>query len=72
MRFRRGIGRVLHALLKDESAQDLIEYALLAATVGLVGAAAWNTMRLRIAAGYQQMDTGPGGVYNLWESPDPK
>lgn len=58
--------------VSDEGGQDLIEYALLAATIGLVGAAAWNAMRLAIGVGYQNMDTGSGGAYNLWESPAPQ
>jgi Flp pilus assembly pilin Flp len=55
-------------LLRDDRGEDLVEYALLTAFVGLAGAAAWALMQDRIAAGYAASDAG---VQALWESPSP-
>ncbi len=53
----------------DETGQDLIEYALLTAFVGLVGAAAWVAIRAGIGAAYLSWNTG---VNDQWQSPAPK
>jgi Flp pilus assembly pilin Flp len=36
----------------DDSGQDLIEYALLTATIGLAGAAVWSAMGVTIGETY--------------------
>jgi Flp pilus assembly pilin Flp len=55
-------------LLRDDSGQDLVEYALLTAFIGLAGAAAWIAMADRLGNAYTEYDSG---VQGLWESPGP-
>ena len=52
----------------DDRGQDLIEYGLLAFTIGLVGVAAWNATVGGIGAAYDSWDTG---TQNLWDPQDP-
>lgn len=54
--------------IADETGQDLIEYALLTAAIGLAGAAAWTAIRTGIGNFYVNSN---GAVNNLWESPNP-
>lgn len=56
------------ALAHDERGQDLVEYALLTATVGVAGIATWPLIASAIADAYQAMDTG---TQELWEPPPP-
>ena len=65
---RRRVGRVVRTFLADETGQDLIEYALLTATIGLSSAAAWVAMGPAMKGAYQSWDLN---TYNLWNSPDP-
>lgn len=58
----------LHRLVDDERGQDVIEYALLTATIGLAGIATWPLFAAGVAAAYQAFDTN---TQNLWEVPDP-
>jgi Flp pilus assembly pilin Flp len=51
---------------RDEHGQDLVEYALLTALIGLVGLTVWSTIVSLIGARYTDYDTG---VQGLWESP---
>lgn len=50
----------------DEGGQDLVEYALLTALIGLVGIAVWSQIVSLIGDRYTDYDTG---VQGLWESP---
>jgi Flp pilus assembly pilin Flp len=50
----------------EEDGQDLVEYALLTALVGLTGIAVWSTIVGLIGDRYTDYDTG---VQGLWESP---
>lgn len=59
---------ILSRLVRDRQAQDLVEYALLVALVGLVGIAAWNAFEARLGQAYQNYDTR---TQNLWRPPDP-
>jgi Flp pilus assembly pilin Flp len=54
--------------LRDDSGQDLLEYALLSAFVGLAGIAAFNAMGVSIRLLLQSSNTG---VNNRWYSGDP-
>ena len=60
---------LLRRLIRDDRGQDVIEYALLTATIGLVGSAAWALMADNIETVYTGWDTG---VNDLWEPPDPE
>lgn len=55
-------------LFADRRAQDLVEYALLVALVGLVGMAAWSALQTRIGATYTNYDTR---TQSLWRPLDP-
>ena len=55
-------------LLRDEDGQDVIEYALLTASVGLMGIATWPLIAAGIGATYERLDTQ---TQDLWEVPDP-
>lgn len=52
----------------DESGQDIIEYALLGAVLGLAGLAAFGLITTNMAAAYTTWDSG---VQNLWQLPPP-
>ena len=54
--------------LKEEAGQDLVEYALLTATVGLASAAVWTMLGPTIRSAYLSWNNN---LYNLWQSPDP-
>ena len=51
---------LLSRLLRDDRGQDLIEYALLAFTIGLVGIVTWDSIV-----------TGIGDGYDGWDPQDP-
>jgi Flp pilus assembly pilin Flp len=51
---------------RDETGQDLVEYALLTMLIGFVGAAVWSGIVNLIGLRYTDYDTG---VQSLWESP---
>ena len=53
----------LARLRRDLDAQDLVEYALLVALVGLVGIAAWSLIRTNLGTRYQQYDTDTQDLY---------
>ena len=55
-------------LVRDDRGQDLIEYALLTAGIGLAGAAVWPAITTAIGVVYDALD---GRTQDLWEVPDP-
>ena len=60
---------LLRRLLVDDSGQDLIEYALLTAGIGLAGAAVWPAITAAVGTSYGNLDTRTQG---LWRVPDPQ
>ena len=60
--------RRLLEFVRDERGQDVVEYALLTASIGLAGAAAWPLVVDAIGNTYAQFDTNTQG---LWETPNP-
>lgn len=54
--------------LREDSAQDLVEYAYLAALVGLVGAVVWVEIVRLLGERYTEYNSG---VQDLWQSPPP-
>lgn len=54
--------------MREEDGQDVVEYALLTASVGLMGIATWPVITASIGATYQRLDTQ---TQDLWEVPDP-
>lgn len=63
------MGSLLSRLLRDESGQDLIEYALLTGGLGLVGVAIWPAITAAVGTGYRGLDTR---TQNLWRVPNPQ
>jgi Flp pilus assembly pilin Flp len=53
---------MLMRLFHGDDAQDLVEYALLAAFVGLTALAAWTAMQNALQTGYINWDTGEQGL----------
>ena len=64
----RSTTQLLLRLLREDSGQDLIEYALLTGTIGFAGVVGFNLLGGTIADVYTSWDTG---VNSLWEVPDP-
>ena len=54
--------------LRDESGQDLLEYALLSAFIGLAGLAAFDAMSGTIG---NYLGAADDNVNTIWESPNP-
>jgi Flp pilus assembly pilin Flp len=59
---------LLLRLLRDEQGQDLVEYALLATFIGLVGAAAFTNIQSAIQSTYNSWNTNNNAN---WQMPDP-
>jgi Flp pilus assembly pilin Flp len=58
----------LRAFVRDDSAQDLVEYAYLSLFVGLAGILVWTGIVNVMSTAYAGYDSGTQG---LWEPPDP-
>lgn len=59
---------LLLRLLRDDDGQDIVEYALLTAGIGLAGVATWPLIAAGIGAAYANFDTR---TQDLWIVPDP-
>jgi Flp pilus assembly pilin Flp len=59
---------LLTRLIRDDEGQDLIEYALLTAGIGLAGLAVWPAITAAVGVAYQILDAN---IQDLWEVPDP-
>lgn len=55
-------------LLTSEDAQDVVEYALLTAGIGLAGIASWPLIAAGIGNAYASFDAD---TQDIWEIPDP-
>ena len=60
---------LMRRLIQEEEAQDLIEYALLSAFVGVVGILVWANISTKIGLGYQAWDTNVQAISGC--TPDP-
>jgi Flp pilus assembly pilin Flp len=58
----------LSTLVREEHGQDVLEYALLGAAIGLAGASALALVSANLTASYSTWDSG---VQNLWQMPAP-
>ncbi len=58
----------LRELVRKDDGQDLVEYAMLALFVVLVGVVLWHSIEGAIFGAYQGYDSG---VQELWEPCDP-
>jgi Flp pilus assembly pilin Flp len=55
-------------LIRDDRGQDLLEYALLSAFIGVAGLAVMNAMGVSLANAYTAWGNA---VDALWETPEP-
>jgi Flp pilus assembly pilin Flp len=60
---------LLWVFVNAEDGQDLIEYALLSALIGIVGVVAWTNIGTAIGTAYANWDTGVQNVSSC--TPDP-
>lgn len=67
-RILAGVWAGVRRFAADDRGQDLIEYALLTAAVGLAGAASWPFIEQAIGTAYRALDTN---TQNLWDPPPP-
>lgn len=70
----RGAGsslKMLGRFIADDSAQDLIEYALLAAFIGIAGWAVLQGMPNVMGATYASWIDTNNGVPSRWDPPEP-
>jgi Flp pilus assembly pilin Flp len=63
-----GMTALLRRLLCDDDGQDVIEYALLTAAIGVMGVATWPQIANGIGLAYQRLDQR---TQDIWEVPDP-
>lgn len=61
---------LLARLLRDDQGQDIIEYALLSAFIGVVGILAWQNIGVGVNNAYRGWDTGVQGLSRC--TPDPQ
>jgi hypothetical protein len=59
---------LLRRLAIETDGQDLIEYALLTAFIGMIGFAAWNAIQAGLGIAYNGY---VDAVWGLWEPDDP-
>jgi Flp pilus assembly pilin Flp len=59
----------LRTIAACDRGQDLNEYALLTALVGIISVAAWSAIEGSLGAAYTNYDTG---TQSIWASPDPQ
>ena len=62
------VAPLIRYFIRDESAQDLVEYAYLSALVGLAGVLAWQGIVQLLGTRYAEYNSG---VQGLWQSPPP-
>ena len=59
---------LIRRLIRSEQGQDVIEYSLLTAGLGLAGIASWPAVTQAVSLAYQRLD---GKTQKLWETPPP-
>jgi Flp pilus assembly pilin Flp len=60
---------MLSRLAHDDSGQDVVEYALLAAFIGVAGYLVLPTVVTTVSATYTAWNDPTAGVPSLWEPP---
>ena len=66
----RRVARLGVRLVRDDSAQDLLEYAFLAAFLGIAGWVVLGSLGPTILTTYNSW-TNSSGVPSLWQPPEP-
>lgn len=59
---------LLLRVMREDDGQDVIEYALLTASIGIVGVATWPLIATAIGTAYGRYNTN---TQNIWEVPNP-
>jgi len=62
------MSNLLRRLMFDDEGQDVVEYALLTAAIGLAGIATWPLIATGIHNAYEAFDADAQAI---WEVPDP-
>ena len=62
------IHQAVARLLEDESGQDIVEYALLAALIGVASIVTWKALATTVGTVYLQVDSG---TQSITVPPDP-
>lgn len=65
------VAQLVGRLLVEDDAQDLVEYALLAAFIGTAGMLALNAIGPAVAATYDSWLDPTTGTPSLWAPPEP-
>ena len=60
--------KILRRLISEDDGQDVIEYALLTASIGVCSIATWPLIETGIKNTYEALDTD---TQNQWEVPNP-
>jgi Flp pilus assembly pilin Flp len=63
--------RIVSRLLQEERGQDLIEYALVTAGIGLAGIAVWPAITAAVGTVYGTLVGLEGPTQGHWEVPNP-
>jgi len=59
---------ILLRLLREDDGQDVVEYALLTATIGIAGVASWPLVEVGITFAYKSINRR---TQDAWVVPDP-
>ena len=62
---------IVDRLLREDDGQDVVEYALLAAFIGIVGYLAMVGIRTAVFSTYTSWQDPSWGVPGIWEPPAP-
>jgi Flp pilus assembly pilin Flp len=68
---RDDLRRLVHRLVIEDGAQDLVEYALLGAFIATAGAVALNAIGPDLAKTYSTWMDPNSGTPSLWAPPEP-
>ena len=62
------MNKLVRRLIREDDGQDIVEYALLTAAIGLAGVASWPFIETGIKTTYGKLDQK---TQDLWQVPDP-
>ena len=62
--------QLLRALLRDDSGQDIVEYALLGALIGVASILTWQLVVVRVGVAYGEADAAVQGLSDCTPNPD--
>ena len=62
--------KLLRAFVRDESGQDIVEYALLGALIGVASILTWQQVVLRVGIAYGAADSAVQNLSDCMPNPD--